>query len=767
MVLFDYEQQREKNPISVINSGMQAPDETSFGVPAGTPLPAPTGGFPLPSSVTAPDPTNPTYLQQVSDALNTIQSNLGARQRRRDDLSFFRKLDWQSRESDHFTFVYNYNRFNSPGGEITFNPVSSFGIQALSNNNVRDHHASVHWTHILRPDLLSDFQASYLRDQQIETPSGLVDPNFPTIEIFSPQFIELGNPTFSLGDNREYEWELNERINYIRGRHNLSFGVDYSHDHITDFFYGNFRGTYAFSNPTNFALGHYAFFSQSGGNPTFPFSVAYYGFYVDDKFQATDKLTLDLGLREDFQVYPQPKENPAIPLTGQFPNHYQRFAPRLGFAYRVLPKTVIRGGFGLFYNIFDGINYENSVVSNGLASQQSSVFVSFDKTLAPNAQAPTFPATITNASLFAASANVSIVDPGFRTPYVLESNLQVERELAPNTTLSVGTVWTHGIHLISSSASDLNLIAPTGTTTYIACPAGTVSTPCSRPSVTGPNLDSGLLALADGALNPKAGQINALISPGLNQYNALSVQFTRHATNGLTTLVSYTYSHNIVSNGVDFYNQFDFSGTHANSLLDQTHRLSVAAVYQPQVTRFAGSAAQTILNHWTLSTVMQFNAGRPDAALLGTACVGNNLNTCSGGSNLSDSAFNQTTGNTAFGIAGMGASPVVGLNSFNGPGISEIDLGVERKFHLTERHTIALKAQVFNLFNTSNFFVQNGGGINQIQYNPLGPNCGDGATLNQTCYLIPNTGAGAFQTLQSINQLNGPRVFQFAFTHSF
>lgn len=115
----------------------------------------------------------------------------------------------------------------------------------------------------------------------------------------------------------------------------------------------------------------------------------------------------------------------------------------------------------------------------------------------------------------------------------------------------------------------------------------------------------------------------------------------------------------------------------------------------------------------------------------------------------------------------MGPSPVVGLNAFYGPGISEIDAGLERRFHVTERQTIALKAQAFNLLNTSNFFVQNGSGINPIQYNPLGPTCGDGATLNQTCYLVPNSGPGNFQTLESIGQLNGPRVFQFAFTYSF
>lgn len=76
-------------------------------------------------------------------------------------------------------------------------------------------------------------------------------------------------------------------------------------------------------------------------------------------------------------------------------------------------------------------------------------------------------------------------------------------------------------------------------------------------------------------------------------------------------------------------------------------------------------------------------------------------------------------------------------------------------------------AGAFNLFNTSNFYVQTGSGINQVQYNPMGANCGDGSTLNQTCYLVPNTAVGGFGTLNSISQLNGPRIFQFSFTYQF
>ena len=77
-----------------------------------------------------------------------------------------------------------------------------------------------------------------------------------------------------------------------------------------------------------------------------------------------------MGLREDFQVYPQPAENPAFPLTGQYPNQFRRLAPRFGFAWQPQSRTVVRGGFGLFYTNMNGLNYRNAVVSNGLASQQ-------------------------------------------------------------------------------------------------------------------------------------------------------------------------------------------------------------------------------------------------------------------------------------------------------------------------------------------------------------------------------------------------------------
>ena len=737
---FDYEQQREKDPISVVNPAQQSVNVTSFGLPAGTVLPAPNGSMPLPNSDSSPDPSNPVYLQQAPSALNAIQSNLGPRARRRDDLSFMPKVDWQASPKDLVTFLYNYNKFDTPGGEITYNPVSFDGDEALSNNYVRDRHGSIHWVRTMNPALLNDVHLSYLRDQQIETPSGLVNPNLPTVELFSPAFLDLGNPRYALGNTLESQWEADERVDWTRGKNTLDFGMDFNDDYVRDFNFGNFRGTYAFSSPENFALGHYVYYSQSGGQPTFTFRVPYFGFYGDDKIQFSRQLTLDLGLREDFQIYPQPLENPAFPLTGQFHNNYQCWSPRLGFVWSPASTTVVQGGFGVFEMIFDGTNYENSVISNGLATQQSSVELFFNSANAPNQQTVTFPNQLTSNALFAAGSNITIVDPHFHFPYVLESSLELEQQIAPNTTFTLGTMWTHAIHLVSSSAYDLNLVRLTGTTTYIVCPSGTSQSAasCSGPSSTGMNLDSGLLT--EGAINSNLGQINELISPGMNHYNSLYAKLQSRIGSQFDMLTSWTWSKNMDLNGVDFNNQFDFSDTHVPSLLDQRQRLSIAGVYAPVVQGIQAQAARAFLSNWTLSTVMAFNSGRPYAGLLGSSAAA--------GDELNDSAFNESTGNTGGGINASGPSPDVAINSFYGPWIDEIDVGLQRNFTVKERNTIELKAQVFNLANHANYYVQYGTGINQIQYNPVGATCGDGVSQNQTCYLVPNSGPGNFQQLR-------------------
>jgi hypothetical protein len=781
----DYEQQLRNNPIPVINSAL-SPNPSNlatlfsapggFNIAPGTQLPAPNGSLPVPNidtdaDVTAGpgDPLYPLYLQQVSNTINALNSNLGLKARKGNDWVITPRLDYQASPHDSLFLSLNLNRFNSPGGVILDPTVGNYGTQTLANAYVHTFQASVGWTHAFSSTLLNEFHVSTSQDNEISTPTGTAG-NTPTIVLDSPSAFILGNAPFSVGRVFERQYSVADRVDYVMGKHTLQLGFDFNRAWDADtndggadpneaIDFGSPLGLYEFPSLEAFALGEYINFSQAAGNPTFSFAVPYYGFYVQDTYRALPNLTLEMGLREDFQVYPQPAENPAFPLTGQYPNQFLRLAPRFGFAWQPASKTVVRGGFGMFYTNMNGLNYRNAVVSNGLLSQQSEANASYTSG-APNQQAPTFPNILPSDSpLFSASPDISLVAPQFRVPYIMQASLQIEREIFENTTLSIGTMFNHGVHIISGSAYDVNLEPLQGTTTYVVCPPSTAATAqsCSGQTIVLPNMDSGLLT--DGLINSQLGQIQELISPAQNYYNSFFVQLQRRMSRGLSLQVAYTFAKSMMLDGMDFNNQFDFSNTHAPSLLDQRHRITFAGVYRPGLEKLTSSdAGRKVLSGWTLSSVMEFSSGRPYAGLLAPASSGDNLN---------DTAFNQDTANTAGGINGAGPTPGIGLNSFYGPWLERIDVGLARNFRIREGKQLQLQAQAFNLFNHANYYVQNGDGINQLQYNPVGSNCGDGATLNQTCYLVPNSGTGNFGTLQEISPNGLPRVLQFSARFAF
>ena len=769
----DYEQQLHNNPIAVINPALQTnpsnlgafvlanffPPNTLTQAPA---LPAPSGLLPVPNLDTQPqfpgDQYYGIYLQQISNTINALNSNFGIKSRNANDWVITPRLDYQATKRDGLFLTLNFNHFNSPGGVILDPTVGNYGTQTLANAYVRTFQATVGWTHTFSSTLLNEFHAGTSQDNELATPTGLAG-NTPTVVLDSPAAFILGNAPFSIGKVFERQYSLSDRFDYVIGKHTLQFGFDFNRTRDADtndggadpneaIDFGSPLGLYEFPNLQAFALGEYINFNQAVGNPTFAFSVPYYGFYVQDTFRALPKLTLEMGLREDFQVYPQPAENPAFPLTGQYPNQFRRLAPRFGFAWQPQSRTVVRGGFGLFYTNMNGLNYRNAVVSNGLASQQVEANSSYSSG-APSQQTPTFPNILAaNNPLFGASTDISLVSPQFRAPYIEQASLQIEHEIAENTTLTLGTMWNHGVHLISGTAYDANLEPLQGTTTYIF-PSGK--------TVVLPNMDSGLLT--DGRISSQFGQIQELISPGQNYYNSLFVQVQHRLSQGFELQFGYTWAKSIMLDGMDFNNQFDFSNTHAPSLLDQRHRFTLAAVYRPRLEQLTTSdTGRKLLSSWTLSSIMEFSSGRPYAGLLGTAPSGDNLN---------DTAFNQDTAASAGGIDGAGPTPGIGLNSFYGPWLERIDLGLARSFEIREGKELQFQAQAFNLFNHANYYVQNGDGINQIQYNPIGSNCGDGMTPNQTCYLVPNSGPGNFGALQEISPNGLPRSLQFSVRFTF
>ena len=348
----DYEQQLRNNPIPVINSALATNPSNSdasfladnFNIPAGTTLPAANGPLPIPNIDTdadvaagPSDPLYPLYLQQVANTLNALNSNLGVKSRKGNDWVITPRLDFHATNRDNLFLSFNANHFNSPGGVILDPTVGNYGTQTLANAYVRTYQATLGWTHTFSPKLLNEFHAGTSQDNESATPTGLAG-NTPTVVLDSPSAFILGNAPFSIGSVFERQYSLSDRVDYVIGKHTLQFGFDFNRTWDSDtndggadpneaIDFGSPLGLYEFSNLEDFALGEYSNFNQAVGKPTFAFAVPYYGFYVQDTFRALPKLTLEMGLREDFQVYPQPAENPAFPLPASIPISFVAWRP--------------------------------------------------------------------------------------------------------------------------------------------------------------------------------------------------------------------------------------------------------------------------------------------------------------------------------------------------------------------------------------------------------------------------------------------------------
>ncbi|HEY4089122.1 MAG TPA: TonB-dependent receptor [Bryobacteraceae bacterium] len=440
-----------------------------------------------------------------------------------------------------------------------------------------------------------------------------------------------------------------DNFSYQAGPHALRAGVEYIYNDDTIDYPRSYRGSYSFSSLANFLSGAYnnLGFTQTFNTSRVDQTNPNVGLYAQDEWKVSNALTLNLGVRYDLQ------------FLQTIHTDTDNVSPRAGFAWTPFRsrKTIVRGGYGLFYDRVPLRALANAILSANNTIDPANL-AQISVSLSPTqAGAPVFPATLSSLTLPAGVLfNFSTMDPHMQNAYSEQGNLEIEQQLGAATTISAGYQHVRGEHLIIS----VNQNVPT-------CAASGTNNGC-RPNPLIAN-DSQYSSLAD------------------SHYDALQLSFVQRPSGWSNYRISYTYSKALDNVGEFFFSSpidnFDIWRDYGRSDDDQRHRLTMdGSIHTPLA---GGRTAWEKLSHgFSLNAMFQYYSPLP---------------------------FNITTGATT--VQGTAARPTVNgvfINRNAGDGFDFLTLGarLSRTFALTERLRMTALAEGFNLTNHVNGVSLNG-----------------------------------------------------------
>lgn len=492
--------------------------------------------------------------------------------------------------------------------------------------------------------------------------------------------------------NRQFE--LNDTLSALHGRHVLKFGGGFVRAHnggdSKEFGGPIFLGQLRYrpcTQPLTVCEGaaylndiaNVVSYTQSFGNGSYTVDDTLWSLFAQDNFHATANLSLNLGVRYDRQT-----------LTGSTHD----FAPRLGFAYnwKGASKTVLRGGYGI---------YDSQVVDNSAANWALTGPTGvFNYTAGPGqigfptsvsaVPLPAFPAgaAVPQRTLYLRPGRAAYYDQFLPTstlvgyqnallsPYTQQWTFGVEHELAPQWVLATDYVGSHTVRIVRPL--DVNPPAP-----FVRTLPGQTRSPavanCTRPYWIWWYQQQGI-SCTGAAVQPPYGLIQSDVNNGFATYNALDVNLSHRFSERASLLLSYTWSHAIDNVDPDIPQQnpndpnFTGPAEKASAIFDQRHRFVLSGYY-----------------------VAPLKIGVGGIVTLGSALP-----------------YNIVTGATNSGdLGGTTDRPVVngavlGRNAGRGRAIYDVSPFVERPFAFGERVRLNLRVEAFNLFNHPNFVGYSG-----------------------------------------------------------
>jgi hypothetical protein len=648
---------------------------------------------------TLPNPVEAPNLFAQSAAIRALLlPRLGTYAISRNQDVFMIKSDISLTQNNQLSLRFNQQNFTGVNNEFT----GQLATEEHSGDSLaKTYTFSGNLASTITSRVVNEFRFQFARDKE---PGG-ANSDLPETQINTGGgFLLLGRNNFSPRETTIKRAQFIDNVSYVRGEHNFKAGVDVNFDRILNFFPGFFNGQYTFNSYADFAAGIPSAFTQrfgvagTEGATTRPNSSDFAVFGQDD-WRVTPKLTLNLGVRYDVQTLARPPlQNPDPVLlaagldTSIQPKDSNNIAPRFGFSYAFDEKTVLRGGYGIFYGRTTAIMLGTAHSGNGIQTTG----ITLSSTAAIAAAGLVYPGIFNSIPTGVAPPrpDLFVFTPDYAQPYVQQGRLGFEREILPNMSLSVTYMFFKGVHL--SRTRDVNLSPPVPTAatgfdgqtyTVLRFP-GTGATAAAQFTSTTP-------------LRPFASynRISLFESTANSLYNGLAVQLVRRFTRGLQFTASYTYSRSrddrpdqtaVVPGGGDdakvVQNSFNIRDDWALSDVDIPHRFVFSPVYElGTFTRSDNAVLRALLSDYTFSGIMQLQSGFPY-----TATVGADLNR--DGNSRNDRV------------------PGLERNTFRTPNVYQFDVRITRNIRLGETMRLRLIAEGFNIFNRSNVGPAPGGG---------------------------------------------------------
>jgi hypothetical protein len=676
-----------------------------------------------------------------TNGLNDLLGELGPIPRKGQATIFFPKIDWQISSRNHATFEVNRMRWSSPAG-IQTQASNTFGIASFGNDYVRATWGVAKLYTSLTNTLTNEARFQYGRDFEFEFPQApsayeqsklVTSANFPgytnplglppDIALLSPgNGFEIGVPTFlqrpAFPDERRSQYA--DTVSWTHGKHSIKFGVDFAHTNdlsknlrlqfgsfgyssLVDYF-SDLYGVNTCRSITNAPIPCYSSYQQAFGPLGFAFNTNDIAFFAEDSWRLLPKFTLNLGVRYEYEMLPSViLPNSAVPQTQSFPHDKNNFGPRIGFAWDVFGdgKTAVRGGYGIYYGRVINSTIYNALINTGVTGGQFSFF--FTPT---TPGAPSLPQIMTTQPTVPSGLSIVFFDKNFQLPQVHQTDLTVEREIAPNTVLSVSYLGSFGRSL--PDFVDTNIGPPATTITYTVgaggpLPAGTYATPLYATTVV-TNTATKAVISSTPRPNSNFGAMSEIFSGISSNYNALAVQLNRRMSKHLQFSGSYTWSHSL-----DFgQNASTFSDTndllvpnninpeYGNSIFNVPNRFVATAIVESPW--HVGGWLGYLANDWQISPIYASQSGLPYSLVT----TGNPPVLA-----VNDPVAGTTTTYTRLGGGVNGSNgrkgiSFVGRNTFQMKRTIDIDMRLSKKVKFGDRYSAEVLGEAFNLFNHQN-----------------------------------------------------------------